>query len=297
LKNLKLPVPFFALSAMLFWGLSFIWSSLLLKVYDPITIIFFRLILSAAFLYFLVRVMNVSLHIDREDRWLLFFSSIFNPFLYFLGENYGLKSTTSTTTAVIIATIPVFSPIAAYLFLREKLTLFNLFGILVSFGGVLLMLVNGQFTLAVKAEGILCLLGAVLSALFYSVLLRRLTPKYSPLSMVFYQNMAGVFLFLPLFLVFDLRTFPSIVPGSHMIVSYICLSILASSLSYVFYARTIKEIGISRANVYTNLIPVITAIFSYIILSESFSLQKIVGIIIVIGGILITEKKKRVTTS
>lgn len=274
---------------MLFWGMSFIWSSILLEHYKPVSIIFCRLILSTGFLYILKKILIPAEKIDRDDWLLLFLSAVFIPFLYFLGENYGLKYSSSTVTSVIISTIPLFSPVIAWFFFRERLSWLNIAGIFISFLGIILMLITKDFTLAVDPVGILSLFGAVLAALLYSVLLKRLSMKYSPLNLVFYQNFIGIFLFLPLFLFFDLDEFSTFVPDGRVIVSFLCLSILASSLSFVFYAKTMKEIGISRANIFSNLIPVFTALFSYWILSEEFTVQKILGIFIVVCGVFVTS--------
>jgi drug/metabolite transporter (DMT)-like permease len=56
---------------------------------------------------------------------------------------------------------------------------------------------------------------------------------------------------------------------------------------------TVKEIGISRANVFTNLIPVFTAIFSAIFISEIFTITKITGMAIVIAGVMVAQVRWR----
>ena len=139
MKKVQLPVYFYPLAAMLFWGMSFVWTSILLKYFQPVSIIFIRLIISSLFLFSVSLIFNKWEKVQRADFWLFFLSAVFNPFLYFLGENYGLKYSSPTTTSVIIATIPVFSPIVAYFFFREKLTLVNIAGLFLSFGGVILM--------------------------------------------------------------------------------------------------------------------------------------------------------------
>jgi drug/metabolite transporter (DMT)-like permease len=222
----------------------------------------------------------------------LFFSALFNPFFYFLGENYGLKHTTSTITSVIISTIPLFTPIAAWMVFRERISWLNLTGIFVSFIGVLIMLLKTDFSLVVDPKGILFLSGAVLSAIGYTVLLKKLAVHYSPLLLIALQNLIGAFLFLPLFLIFDIHQFVLVVPTIRIISSFLFLSILASSLSYVFFAKTVKMVGISKANVFTNLIPVFTAVFSYFLLNEYFTPLKIIGILIVISGVYVSEINK-----
>ncbi|MEI6174031.1 MAG: DMT family transporter [Bacteroidota bacterium] len=293
LKKIHLPVYFFPLAAMLFWGFSFIWSSVLLKYYEPVTIIFIRLIISASFLFTVKYFFLASEKINRKDYRLILLSALFNPFLYFLGENYGLKFSTPTIAAVIIATIPVFSPLIAYLSVREKLSPINFVGIALSFGGVILMLVTGDLSLAADIRGILFLFGAVFAALLYSVTLRKLTAKYSALTLIAWQNLIGIFLFLPFFLIFESKSFIRVPVNGEIITSMLLLAILASSISFVFFAHSVKLLGISKSNIFSNLIPVFTAIFSFFLLSEGFTLQKIGGIALVIGGVYLSERSKK----
>ncbi|HNX85699.1 MAG TPA: DMT family transporter [Bacteroidales bacterium] len=290
MKKFTLPAPVYALVAMLFWGLSFIWSSVLLKYYQPITIIFIRLILSTAFLYTLLTLLKQNEKILRKDRLLIVMSALFNPFLYFLCENYGLKYSTPTIAAVIIAMIPVFSPLVAYITMKEKLRPINFIGIFISFSGVLIMLITRAFSLAVDVRGVLFLGGAVFTSLFYSVTLRKLSVRYSALTIIAYQNLIGIFLFLPLFLVLEFRKAIAVPLNSQIVSSFLLLSVFASSVAFVFFAHSVKHLGISKSNVYTNLIPVFTALFSFLLLSEVFTLQKIAGIGLVIGGVYLSER-------
>ena len=293
LKKIRLPVYFYALTAMLLWGMSFIWSSVLLKYYEPVTIIFIRLVISSALLYAFMFVSGQKIKLERKDFFLVFLSALFNPFLYFLGENYGLKYSTPTISAVIIATIPLFSPVIAYITFRERLTPINFVGIAISFCGVILMLVTRSLSLVADVRGVICLFGAVFAALLYSVTLRKLTEKYSAVLLVATQNLIGVFLFMPLFVLFELRTTIAVTITAEVVTSMLLLAILASSVSFVFFAHSVKLLGMSKTNIFSNLIPVFTAIFSYILLSESFSPQKIAGIGLVIGGVYLSERSKK----
>jgi drug/metabolite transporter (DMT)-like permease len=292
LKRLHVPDYFYALAAMVFWGLSFIWTSLLLKYYQPITIIFFRLILSASFLFFIILLFRINRKIDRKDIPLVLLSAVFNPFFYFLGENYGLKYSSSTIASVIIATIPLFSPIVAYLFAREKLGLMTFTGIVISFGGIVIMLLHKGYILETGYLGILFLFGAVLASLFYSALLRTLVLKYSAVTLIGWQNLAGIFLFLPFFLIFDAGKVLSVPLNATIISSFLMLAIFASSMSFVFFAHSIKLIGINKSNIFSNLIPVLTAFFAFLFSLESFNIQKIIGIVLVIGGVFLSERTR-----
>lgn len=219
-------------------------------------------------------------------------SAFFNPFLYFIGENYGVKLTTPSITAIMIATIPLFTPVAAYFLAGERLSLLNFAGIIISFLGVMVMIINPDLSFNLSSGGMLFLFLAVGSAVIYSVLLKKLTLYYKPSSIVAWQNLIGVFLFLPLFLGWEFDDFLTVVPDRRLISSLLFLAIFASSLAFILFTYTIKHIGISRANVYSNLIPVITAITSYIVLDEMFSFGKIAGMVIIITGVVFTQRKK-----
>lgn len=277
---------------MLFWGMSFVWSKIALDYYDPITILLLRLILSSGLLFLGLKLFGRLKKFEKKDWKLFLLSALFNPFLYFLGENYGLKFSTPTITAVIIATIPVFTPVFAWLYFREKLSLLNVFGLVVSFLGVLVMLVDRNYNLNVSPVGVAWLSLAVVTAVFYSVLLKKLAVKYDPFLIIAWQNLIGACYFLPVFLIFDYQHFISVQPNAELISSLLLLAVFASSLAFVFFTISSREIGISKTNLFTNLIPVFTAAFSFVILGEVLEMQKVLGMFVVITGVLMSQLTK-----
>jgi drug/metabolite transporter (DMT)-like permease len=282
---------------MIFWGMSFIWSTIVFRYLEPITTVFFRLILSTSILFGGLKLFHKLEKVKKEHYKLFFLSALFNPFLYFIGENFGLKYSSATISAVIIATIPVFSPIAAFFFLKERLSILNIAGLFLSFIGVIAMLVNKDLSLNASPVGLLCLTFAVIAAIFYSIQLKRLAFHYSAFTVIAVQNLIGAVLFLPIFLIFDVSKLSGIVFDYSWISALLMLSVFASSLAFVFFAIGTREIGVSKTSIFTNLIPVITATGSFFLLNESFSLQKIIGIVIVIGGLFISQLNKKVAST
>ena len=275
--------------SMLFWGMSFVWSKIALDYYDPITILVLRLILSSGLLFSGLAIFGRLKKFDRKDWKLFLLSALFNPFLYFLGENYGLKFSTPTITAVIIATIPVFAPVFAWIYFRERLSKLNIFGLTISFLGILVMLLDNNFSLNVSAIGVAWLSLAVITAVFYSVLLKKLAIKYDPFLIIAWQNLIGAIYFLPLFFIFDFSHFITVKPTTQLVTSLLLLAFFASSLAFVFFTISSREIGISKTNLFANLIPVFTAAFSFIILGEILEMQKVLGMFVVIAGVLLSQ--------
>ena len=277
---------------MLFWGLSFVWFKIAIKYYEPITIIFLRLVISGMLLLLFLFITGKFERIHRKDvKWFLALAFT-QPFCYFLGESFGLKLVSSTIAAVIISTIPVFSPLIAYYTIKEKISGYSLAGIMVSFAGVLIMIVRKDLTLNAAPAGIALLFFAVLSALFYAIIIRKFSFSYSPLTIITAQNVIGIFYFLPLFLIMDFSHFITVQPTFELISALLQLAVFASTFAYMLYIITLREFGVSRANVFTNLIPIFTAIASWIILGELITVAKIAGIIIVIFGVIISQWKE-----
>ncbi len=97
--------------------------------------------------------------------------------------------------------------------------------------------------------------------------------------------------FLPLFLLLDIKSFIQVRPNLELIAALLQLAVFASSLAFIFFTMAVRELGVSRTNVFSNLIPVFTAVFSVIFISETFTVNKIAGMVIVISGVMITQVK------
>ena len=274
--------------AMIFWALSFIWFKIANEHYPPITIVMSRLILSSVLLYLFTKATGTLQTLHKKDRWAIVILTLFNPFLYFIGESYGLTYVSSTTGAVIISTIPLFTPFAAHYFLHERLSRMNYLGMLLSFSGVLLILYHpGEWQASWR--GILFLLFAVLCAVAYTILLTRLSFRYNALSLITWQNALGALLFIPLFLWIDLPAFPAKIWSWEYFKPILELAVFASSFSFVLFAIGIKHIGAARTNIFSNIIPAFTAVFAFFLLNEPLTIRKIAGILIVIGGLFLSQ--------
>lgn len=277
---------------MLFWGMSFVWTKIVLEFYAPITTIFLRLIISSSVLYFVLKISKQLQIIKKKHYTLFLLSAMFEPLLYFLGENFGIREVSSTVASVIIATIPVISPIFAYFLLKEKLSIFNISGIIISFFGVIVMIFDHNLNFTASPKGIMLLFLAVFSTIGYAVTIKKLAVIYNSPTIITFQNIIGIFYFLPLFLIFDFKEFLIVTPSFRAIAALVQLAIFASSLAFICYIHVVKKIGVSRANIFTNLIPIVTAIFSYFMLDESFTFSKILGISIVIFGVFLSQIDK-----
>lgn len=274
--------------SMVFWGSAFPWFKEVVRVWNPISIVFLRLTLAAFLMTLTTIVWNKWEHIHRKDWKWLALTAFCEPFAYYLFEAHGLQRIPATLGAIIMSTIPLFTPFVAYHFLRERVTTGFLAGLLLSFVGVMLIVIE-DFSGEQTWGGIALMFGAVFAAIFYGVLVRKLSARYSPLTIVRMQNFFGAWFFLPLFLVFDLDAFAASTVTIDAITGLLKLSIFASFLAYFFLNYAIRHLGLNKANTFSNLIPVVSAVVAWYTIDEMFTLQKVLGIGIVIAGLLVAQ--------
>jgi len=275
--------------SMIFWSFSFIWFKVANKTFHPITIVFIRLLFSTILMTTFLVVTKNYMKIKKSDRKLFLMLALFEPFFYFLGESFGLTYVSATVCSVLIATIPVFATIGAWLIFKEKLKAINYAGIILSFMGVLVFILNTDGSLSFNIKGLGLLTLAVLSAVGYNLTLSHLIETYTPVYIVNVQNLIGATLFLPLFMIFDFKHFISTPFTFDMFKPIIELSIFASCGAFILFAYSVKNMGITKANVFSNCIPVFTAFFSFILMGDKLTVQNIAGMAIVIAGLFMSQ--------
>ncbi|MBU8893227.1 MAG: DMT family transporter [Bacteroidales bacterium] len=291
MKNNNLAAYIAVILAMIFWSYTFIWYKVVYEFYNPITVVFFRLIISSIFLFALMYPLKRLQKIKKGDIKYFLLVAIFNPFLYFLGESYGIKFVSSTVAAVIISTIPLFTLFTSSYFLHEKITKMNILGIFLSILGVGFVIFSKGGNIDASPFGIAMLSFAVIAAIGYTLILKKLSAKYNSISIVTYHNFIGIFLFAPLFFIIDFPELKTSGFSNDAWIPLFELAIFGSSFAFIFFTFSIQRIGIGKANAFTNLIPVITAIIAYFVLGEILNMDKITGISLVIGGLFLSQIK------
>jgi drug/metabolite transporter (DMT)-like permease len=281
--------------AMIFWSFSFIWFKIANETFSPITIIFLRLVFALILLTSYLFIKKKFVKIRKEDRKLFLMLAVFEPFLYFLGESFGLTYVSATVGSVLISTIPVVATIGAWIIFKERLKAINYAGILISFLGIIIFVLNKNGALTFNIKGLCLLALAVFSASGYNLTLSRLVGNYGPVFIVYVQSIIGAILFLPVFLIFNLKDFINTPFTLSSFVPIIELSVFASCGAFILFAFSVRNMGITRANVFTYFIPIFTALFSFFILGDKLTVQNIIGMIIVVSGLIMSQMDGRRT--
>ena len=282
--------------AMLFYGISFVSTKVALTALGPITILWIRLLLSSAFLVILDATLRDRRPVrsrwpHRSDIGSILLVTLFQPLLYFVAETTGLQYVSASIAAILIATIPVFTPIVAGPILGERVRPLTVVGLVCSLAGVAAIVFERRIDAQYTPGGLALLFLAVLAAVGYTIAVKRVAPRYRPLTIVKLQSLIG----LPVLLVVGLliEGIPDQAPEPAVLGHLVYLGIFPSSLAFVFLSTGIRRLGANRTNVFVNLVPVFTALVAWAFLGEQFTAQKLVGMAVVIGGVLAAQRGQR----
>ena len=275
--------------AMVFWSFSFIWYKQVFTYYDPITVILLRLVIAVPLLFILSVALHKLQRISREHlKWFILLG-FFEPFLYFMGECYGVRLVTPTLASIIISLIPLLAPIPARILFRERTSFTNYIGLLISVAGVVLVIMGENSAQPVAISGVLLMLVATFSAIFHSVFVRKLSENYNTFTIVTYQSTFGLLYFIPFFFLLSFNGFIHMHHTLEMMLPVIKLAIFASTFAFLLFVYSIQNLGMAKTNAFVNLIPVFTAVLGFLILKEGFNLMIFVGIGVVIAGLVASQ--------
>ena len=188
--------------AITLWGMSYIWTDQLIAQNIPIFYFVFVRILMAGVVLFLFNTAYARIkRIQKQDLPKFLLLAFFEPFIYFICETFGLKLTGSPTlSAMVIATIPIFSIGAGILFFKEKINIINIGGILLTLVGIV-MVAMAHGTLGENfIWGVVLLLIAVISEVGHASITKSLSGNYSSQIIVMYQFLIGAVYLFPLFI-------------------------------------------------------------------------------------------------
>ena len=228
--------------------------------------------------------------IHRKDLPKFLLLALFEPFVYFLAESYGIKLTGSPTlSSMVIATIPIFSVAAGFLFFRERINRVNMIGILMAIGGICLVVMSRGKVGPNFIWGIILLLIAVISEVGHASVTKSLSGNYSSQVIVMYQFLIGSVYLLPLFITKGLENFEPRYLEPEVWTPVICLAILCSSLAFSLWVNTIKHLGVARSSIFAALIPVASALSSWALGYEFLTMRQWSGVLVSAIGVILSQ--------
>ncbi len=284
--------------AITLWGMSYIWTDKLIAQNIPIFyFVFVRIFLAGVILFLFNTAYTRIKRIQKQDWPKFLLLAFFEPFVYFICETFGLKLTGSPTlSALVIATIPIFSIGAGIMFFKEKVNFINIIGIILSLAGIVMVAMAKGELGEHFIWGVVLLLIAVVAEVGHASITKSLAGNYNSQTIVMYQFLIGSVYLFPLFLWKGLDGFNAEVYfDGDVWYPIICLAVLCSSLAFSLWVSTIKTLGVAKSSIFSALIPVAAAIIAWILGHELLNDRQWIGIAVSSFGVILSQytiKKK-----
>ncbi len=281
-----------ALFVVCIWGTTFVSSKVLLNAgLMPADIFLFRFVL--AYLCMLCLCHKRLWAKSVVDELTLVGLGIMGGSLYFLTENMALIYSTTANVSILVSTTPLLTALLLAIFYKsERMTRKQVFGSLVAFVGVILVVLNGQLVLHLNPKGDALALGASLTWAFYSLFMKRIMGRYNADFITRKVFAYGILTIIPYyFLVHPLNTDTAIWSQPLVIGNLIFLGLIASTGGYLLWNWVMQKLGAVKSTNYIYFQSLITMIAGAVILNERITFMAICGALILIIGMIRALKK------
>ena len=275
------------LALSLLWGGSFFFVGIAVKELPPLTIVVLRVGLAALALHAVARLMRLSVPATR-DAWAAFFvMGLLNNAVPFGLIVWGQTHIASGVAAILNATTPLLTAVVAhFLTADEKLTAGRLFGVVVGFVGVAVMI--GSAALRALDSSVLAqfaVLGAALSYAFAGVFGRRFRAMgIAPIATASGQVTASTIMLAPAALLVD-RPWLLPWPSAQVLAAVAGLALVSTALAYVLFFRVLATAGALNAALVTFLIPVSAVLLGVLVLGEVLQPRHLAGMALIWIGL------------
>jgi drug/metabolite transporter (DMT)-like permease len=281
-------VKFIALG--LVWGSSFFWIKIGLQEVGPLHVVFFRVSLALLGLsvFYVLRHKSFPL---RKAWKLYLFLGLFNVALPFFLVSWSETHITSGMASILNSLQPLTTSLIAAIFIKdEKLTPQRIAGLLLGFGGVL-VLMSDKFggELTGEAIGILAMVIAVFCYGSSGVYARIHNDGVKPEDQALGQFVLGMFFIFPAMLSFESPFTLPVRPVSYL--AFAWLGLLGSFFAAITWYSLLDEIGPARVSMTTYMFPLVGVILGATILKEPLNWRTLVGGLMILGAIIIVNQR------
>ncbi|WP_074111399.1 DMT family transporter [Paenibacillus sp. P46E] len=271
------------------WGASFLFMRIASPELGPVFTTELRVTLAAAVLLLYAALKRQKLGIWRHAKQFLLLGAV-NAALPFTLICLAELHLSASLAAILNATTPIFTALAAWGIQQEKPGLTKSAGLVIGLLGVGVLVgwspvpMEGKILLSVFFS-----LGAALSYGFGGLYASRVGRGLEPLTLAAGQQLGAAVVLLPLAIVFAPRHLPS----APAVYSVLGLSIFCTSIAYLLYFRLIRNVGAVKTVSVTFLVPVFGLVWGVIFLHEQVYANTIAGLVIILMSVTLVNRRKK----
>lgn len=273
------------------WGTTFVSTKVLIQNgLSPTEIFTYRFLLAWVAIWFFA---SKKLFADSlRDEMLMAAVGFTGGSLYFIAENTALETTLASNVSLLVCTAPIWTALLSRIFYpREKVGKGLWAGTFIALAGAALVIFNGSFVLELNPVGDILSIVAAVSWAVYSIVMRKLSGRYSTMFITRKVFFWGLVTLLPFLLLPGATYNPVALAIPAVWGNLLFLGLVASFACFAIWNKVMKEIGVVASSNYIYLNPVFTMMAAAMVLGERITWVAIVGLVLIAGGLYFTGRK------
>jgi drug/metabolite transporter (DMT)-like permease len=280
--------------ATLFWGVTPALMKVSLQEITPFSFSTIRLFIALLVALLFLLISCSWKPVEKKD-WILFLIiGLFGFFIFQICFPVGVKYTSASIAALIMATLPINVVIINLLIKSEKMTFRMILGIVLSIAGIATIILGTEGSISLEGtytKGVILLILSEIGFALYTVKSKVLISKYSVYQVMF---LVILFAFIPFLIISskEILSFPITSLSMITWIGIIFTGIFGSCVANIFWYRGIHRLGSTKTSVYANLPPVFGIFVSFLFLGETLTFLQMFGGIIILSGVIIVNRKK-----
>ncbi len=260
------------------WGSAFIFIKVAAPEFGAIGLVQARLtIASLVFLPILLQSKYLKLlKFAWKHSLILAITNNAIPFTLFSFGSFGADS---NILAILNSTTAFNTMIIAYIWLRESISSKQVFGLIIGFIGVII-LVNPESSTTSIFSAILCLIGAACYS-FSTVFIQKNSNKIDKLVLIGWSIVFSVFIMIPI----TFFNLPETMPSTNAFLSAFWLGSISTGLAFFGYVYLIEKIGAVKTSTVAYFLPIFGIIWGSIFLNEIITFGILLGCLFILIGV------------
>ena len=294
MQNPRILYHLVAFLVVAIWGSTFVFTKLLLLAgLTPAQIFTLRFIIAYLMLLVFCLWRGIRWMADSwKDELLMVGLGISGGSLYFLAENGAMNYTTTTNTSLIVCLCPLFASALISLFYKsQRLNRTQILGTLMAAAGVVMVVMNGHFVLHLSPKGDALAFVACLCWAVYSLLMIPANARYDTVFITRKVFFYGLLSMIPYFILRPGLNTHLLLGQPALLWNLLFLGCVASTLCFLAWNWTIKKLGAVVVTNYVYFNPVVTILFAWLLLSESITIYFLLGTLLILVGMYLSDKR------
>ncbi len=283
LPGLSFPLAITVIS----WALNFVALKILYPEVPPPAVALVRFGGMYAFLVAMCKVQGLKLRFDRKDAFPIMLLGFVSMGVYMILFLEGMSRTSPNEGAIILATAPIFTGLVAVAFRQERFSPGALFGAIVAFCGVVLVVMESARSADNRFLGDVMIFVSSIVWAYCAVLMKSLVGRYHPVQLLTLAMPAALVLLIPYGLQAVVAT-----PWRHLSglswLLIVHLAVISGAFGFAGFYAGVRQIGAGGAMLYQYFVPPLTVLFAWWLMGTPLIGKQLIGLAVVITGVAVS---------